>query len=485
MGVSWPTIITITITIGGYLLSIILIPRILFQRRDASATLAWLVSIILMPYIGAFLYFILGRSRLRRRTRKMHRSRNAFEHKLEGLPHWDPACDWTVSHDEMPDLVKKISRVAYCVNQTQLLDGNHVDIYLDTDKAYDEMIAAIGQAKDHVHMMSYIFHNDQAGRRFMDALTAKAKENVEVRLLVDDFGSHDLNSGLTKPLIEAGGRFARFMPVMPFRPHWRPNFRNHRKILIVDGEVGFTGGLNIGDEYQGRKKKFAPWRDCHTCLKGPAVWRLQEAFAEDWFFTVDRDLSDGKYFPDMRPQGQNLVQVVNSGPDQDYETIHAVIFTAICEAQKRIYITTPYFVPDPAVLLALKSASWTGVDVRILVPGKTDHALIQAASRSYFRELLEAGVKIYEHQPGILHAKTMVVDGAWSTVGSANMDIRSFRLNFEINLLISGSNFGAQMESIFENDISQAKPLTLAALDDRSKYMQLKEAVGRMLSPVL
>jgi cardiolipin synthase len=275
------------------------------------------------------------------------------------------------------------------------------------------------------------------------------------------------------------------MPVLPLRPHWRPTLRNHRKILVVDGHVGFTGGLNIGDEYRGRKKKFAPWRDTHVRLEGTAPLRLQEIFLEDWLFATDEDIADAAYFPETPEAANDLVQVLESGPDQDHGTIHAVFFTAISQARRSVYITTPYFVPDLAVLMALKTAAWRGVDVRVLVPGKSDLPLVRLAGRSYYRELLEAGVKIYEHRPGMLHAKTMVVDGAWSTIGSSNMDIRSFRLNFEANVLVFGEAAGKRMEEIFLDDIARAKLVSLEAVRHRPARARFLEAVARVLSPAL
>ena len=483
--IPWGTINTVTTTIGGYLLAFAVIVRVLLQQREASATLAWILIIVFLPYLGVALFFLIGRPRVRRRTRKRLRSRYALERRLGRLPYRDSGCDLVIPESEMAELPRMISRVATCVNDTPPLRGNRTEVFIDADQAYDRMEEAIRSARHHVHMMSYIYRNDRAGRRFRDLLTEKAREGIEVRLLVDAVGSHQLDSGFFLPLQHAGGQYAEFMPVLPLRPTWRPNLRNHRKILVTDGRVGFAGGLNIGDEYQGRKKKYAPWRDTHMRAEGPAAWRLQEIFADDWHFATDEDLIEPRYFPDILPAGEDLIQVVESGPDQPYETIHTVFFTAITEAQERVYITTPYFVPDAAVLLALKAASWRGVDVRVLLPGKSDLKLIQMAGRSYHRELLEAGVKLYEHRPGMLHAKTMVVDGSWATVGSANMDVRSFRLNFEVNLLVSGSSFASQMEEIFKRDIVGARELTLDDMQNKSRPTRFIESICRLLSPVL
>jgi cardiolipin synthase A/B len=486
--IPWHTVVTVVTTVGGYLLAFGLIARIVDQRKEAGATLAWILTIAFLPYLGALLYLLIGRRRFLRKTRKRSQTLDEFRREAESMPHLDPSCPLVLQEADSQDLPGQITRVACAVAETPLLKGNSATVYVETDEAYDRMEEAILGAKHHVHMMSYIFRSDNAGRRFRDLLAEKAKEGVEVRLLVDDVGSHDLDDSFVLLLENAGGKFARFMPVMPFRPTWRPNMRNHRKILVVDGKIGFTGGLNIGDEYQGRKKKFAPWRDTHMRLEGPAVWRLQEVFEEDWVFATDESLKGNAYFHDFgadNPAGGHLVQVVDSGPDMAHETIHAVFFTAITQARKHICITTPYFVPDNAMLLALKAAAWRGVKIKILLPGKSDMKLVRWAGRSFFRELLDAGVELYEHRPGMLHAKTMVVDGNWSTVGSANMDIRSFRLNFEINVLVSGTEFAAEMERIFELDIAKALKITPELMQQESRAQRFLESFCRVLSPVL
>jgi cardiolipin synthase len=483
--ISWSTVLTVATTVGGYVLAFVLIPRIVLSRREAGATLAWVVVIAFLPYLGALLFFLIGRTRVWRRKRRRLRYRNAFLKALDELPYTAAHCGAAQPLPEMPPPSSDIARVAGCTGSSPLLPGNRVEVLIDSNRTYHLMEEAIRSARHHVHMMSYIFRDDEAGRRFRDALAAKAREGVPVRLLVDGVGSHALRWSFVRPILEAGGKFAHFMPVLPLRPHWRPNLRNHRKILVVDGRIGFAGGLNVGDEYRGRKKKFAPWRDTHVRMEGAAVLRLQEIFLEDWFFATDEDVADPQYFREGQPAGGELVQVVASGPDQDHGTIHAVFFTAITQARHRVFITTPYLVPDPAMLMALKSAVWRGVEVRVLVPGKSDLPLVRLAGRSYYRELLEAGVKLYEHRPGILHAKTMVVDGAWSTVGSANMDIRSFRLNFEVNVLVFGETFAREMESIYLDDIARARPVQLESLRHKSRGARFLEAVARVLSPAL
>ncbi len=408
------TIVTVLTTVAGYLIAFALIGRIVDERKEAGATLAWILTIVFVPYLGALLYLLIGRNRFRRRTRRRVRSLGLMHRDGDRPPHQEPDC-FALAPDSSLD--GDIARVALRVTGSQGLDDSFVLV-----------------------------------------------------------------------LENAGGKFARFMPVMPLRPTWRPNLRNHRKILVVDGRVGFCGGLNIGEEYQGRKKKFAPWRDTHMRLEGPAVWRLQEIFCEDWHFAADENLLSRKYYPDFSADGcpgKEMVQVVDSGPDKRYETIRAVFFSAINAARENVYLTTPYFIPGDAMLLALKVASWRGVDVRILLPGKSDLLLVKWAGRSYYRELLEAGIRLYEHRPGILHAKTMAIDGSWTTVGSANLDIRSFRLNFEVNVLISGRAFAARMEEIFASDLEHAHEITTQQMRDEPRLKRFAQSVCRVLSPVL
>ncbi|MEW6263835.1 MAG: cardiolipin synthase [Thermodesulfobacteriota bacterium] len=485
LALPWGYILTVVTTIGGYLLTLVLIPRILLDRRGAEATVAWILLIAFLPYLGAALYYLFGRTRIRRRRRKMARARAAFQESLNRLPEISGLPDDLFDLSVLPKTARALALTAGRLAENAPMPGNRVEVFIDGRPAYESMEEAILTARRHISLMSYIYRPDQTGAHFRDLLAQKAGEGVEVRLLVDSFGAFHLGTSFIKPLIKAGGRFARFSPVLAWRSHWRANLRNHRKILVVDGRVGFTGGLNIGDEYQGRRKRFAPWRDTHLRLEGPAVRDLLEIFAEDWFFASDEDLAYPEHFPEVSPCGPELVQVIGSGPDYDYEIIHQVFFTAINAARKSIYITTPYFVPSPAVLMALKSAVWRGVDVQILLPGRSDMPLVQLAGRSFYEELLEAGIRVYHHRPGILHAKTMVVDGAWCTIGSANMDVRSFKLNFEVNVLVWGESLARRLEEIFRQDLVNAEAISDNYLENRSRGARMAEAVGRALAPVL
>jgi cardiolipin synthase A/B len=485
LNIPWPYVISVATTVLGYLLAFLLIPRILLTRREAGASLAWILVILFLPYLGALSFFVFGRTRVRRKTRKKERYTNAFQRKMNRLPESCNLAESNKKNKLLPGLSMPVAQLVNSISGTSPLTGNAVEVFIETEAAYKQMEDAILAARHHVHFMSYIFREDQAGKRFQKLLIQKAEEGIEVKLLVDGFGAQGLGSSFVKPMIKAGVKFAKFSPVFVLSIHWRPTLRNHRKILICDGTVGFAGGMNIGDEYQGRKKRFAPWRDTHLRVEGPAARQLQVIFSEDWFFATDEDLAEAEYFPDSPAVGNSVVQVVDSGPDKEHAAIHSVFFTAVTEATDRIYITTPYFVPDGAMLLALKSAAWRGLDVRILLPGRSDQRTAKLAARSYYQELIEAGVKIYEHRPGILHAKTMVVDGVWSTVGSANMDIRSFRLNYEVNVLVAGARFAGKMEKIFLQDVYRARLMTTRLLEEKSPAQRLAEGLARIFSPVL
>ena len=480
----WNVLVVVS-TIGGYIVAFALIVRIVEERKEATATLAWVLLIAFVPYLGAILYVTLGRRRFRRRTLRRIWARDRLLAAHWHAPHHDrpQQCAWV--EEEKLDAV---ARLACMVSNEPLLGGNSVDVFISANRAYRCMLEEIDGAERHVHMLSYIFRPDRAGGMFVERLAAAARRGVEVRLLVDAFGSHPLGDEFVRPLVDAGGRFERFMPLWRFRPTYNPHMRNHRKLLVVDGKVGFTGGLNIGEEYQGRKKKYGPWRDTHLRVEGPAVWRLQEVFSEDWHFTTGENLMEEKYyfgFDEGRFPGEQVLQVVDSGPDKPRPSLYGVFFTAVTSATNHVYVTTPYFVPDAALLMALKAAAWRGVDVRLLLPGRSDLPLVTWAGRSFYRELLDAGVRIYEHGPGVLHAKTMVVDGVWATVGSANMDIRSFHLNFEVNVVSSGTQLAEQLERIFREDISRSREITLQGIDAEPRWYKFAASVCRVMSPVL
>ena len=488
----WLVVIEVVV---GYMLAFLTILRIVLQRREPTATLAWVLGIILLPYVGVLLYLLVGRRRLNRQIRKRRARAQVLQPHLERLQEGVAELDLegtTIAemeakhHIDLPDLPEhgELLEVTNRMGCRAPTCGNVVDLLEDPNTKYAEMEKAIQEATDHVHLLYYIYNDDSTGRRFRDLLIEKAKQGVMVRVLTDGVGSYGVDDFMV-PLVEAGGKHAEFLPVSRIGRRWHPNLRNHRKIVVIDGKIGFTGGVNIGDEYTGHKRHVGPWRDTHVRIQGPAVQHLQEVFTEDWFFATGVDLPEERWYPEPTVVGNQIVQIVGSGPDTDTHPIRRIFFTAVTLAKERVYLTTPYFVPDQAMLVALETAALRGVDVRLLLPQRSDMRLVLHAGRSYYEQLLNCGVKIYEYRAGLLHAKSMVVDRGWATVGSANMDIRSFRLNFEVNAVVYGEEFAGQLDALFDRDLAKAHLITLESVQNKKIHNRFVESVARVLSPVL
>ena len=463
---------------------------ILFEKRSPVATLAWILSLVALPYVGFVLFFFFGPRRIVRKRLKHKRARGKFA--AQNLPPWvAPAVEADERVQQLVQLgVKSGEPPADACTEARILHSAEV--------TYDTILDAIATAKHHIHVAYYIFDARRSGMRVRDALIAKAKEGVTVRLLVDGVGS-SLGRKFLKPMHEAGIKFARFNPVALSRLRSRIDFRNHRKIVVVDGCVGFTGGINIADEYleaevegtappprtkKGRELQ-GPWRDTHLMLRGDVVRWLQLVFLDDWFYATGFVPREKEYFPPPSGQGDDLVQVIASGPDRDYEVIQKMYFAAIATARQRVFVTTPYFVPDDAVLTALTTAALRGVDVRILVPRRSDSLVVTAAARSYYDPILAAGGRIYEYQPTMIHAKTLLVDDFFAAVGTANMDNRSFRLNFEVTAVMYGAVHAEELAEAFRKDLRVSKEIKAQARKKIPFHWRFLEAGARVLSPLL
>ncbi|OIP32761.1 MAG: cardiolipin synthase [Deltaproteobacteria bacterium CG2_30_63_29] len=466
---------------------IVLSVWIVLEKRRPTSTLAWILVLIALPWLGLLFYLVFGRRRLKRRAAIRTQSRAAVRAEIpldENTVHAHLSDQIVVSSFETQNqLISLATRNA----EAPVTVGNSVQILCNAEETYPELFAAIAAAKEFVHVEYYIVQPDSAGARLRDLLQQKAELGVSVRFLFDGVGSIGIDDTWLDPLLNAGAECEVFLPLrlprVPSRPRW--NFRNHRKLVVVDGEVGFTGGLNIGEEYEGKTKRLGFWRDTHLKIVGPAVRSLERIFHEDWYYATNKLITGREYFPAPGKAGDDLVQIIPSGPDREWESIHLQMFQAIATARNRCFITTPYFVPDEAIRVALVAAALRGVNVRLLVPSKSDLRLVLWAGRSYYGELLRAGVRIFEYQKGFLHAKTLVVDGNFATVGSANMDIRSFRLNFELNAFVYSPRFSAQAEAIFEKDLEDATELTLEQYVGSSLGYRLAAAYARLMSPLL
>lgn len=377
------------------------------------------------------------------------------------------------------------------ISDSPLVAGNKVQLLQDGPQTYRAMLAAIAAARDHINMETYILEDDEAGQRFADALIDRQRAGIQVNLIVDAVGTLGTPPTFFDRLRTAGIRVLVFNPVNPLtaKAGWDVNQRDHRKLLIIDGKTAFLGGINISSVYSGgsfaqsardRPDQKLPWRDTDLQIDGPVVAEVQKLFIDTWAKQKGPPLAGSRYFPALKPQGSEVVHAIAGSPDEPYSLIYATLISAIDAAEKEVLLTNAYFVPDPQLIASLKGAVGRGVDVRIILPAATDSALVFNAGRSYYEELLRSGIKIYERQNALLHAKTALVDGVWSTVGSTNLDWRSFLHNQELNAVVLGEGFGQRMRAAFDADLAASLPITLAQWEQRSPVQRLKETFGRL-----
>ncbi len=451
---------------------------VLNSKRETMSAIAWSLTVILLPFLGALLFFIFGSQSIARPIAR-RKNRNSNYKRIAGTLDGKPA-------DDVPSRWDNLAKLAYHGEGMPVTSGNAVNLYHVGIDAYEAMLEAIRTAKHHVHMQFFIIRSDESGTRFIDALSQCVKRGVEVRLIYDSIGSYNLSSRLLRGLQDAGGEVASFLPLLNPLHRFRINLRNHRKILVVDGRVGFTGGLNIGDEYLGKHPKFGPWRDTHMRVKGPAVHGLQRIFLEDWYFATEKAVLGATYFPKLKkPPGTSLVQVVHSGPDSEYKAIRETYFAAILNARKRVWIASPYFVPDAGIRDAMMLAARVGVDVRFLGLFRPDKWLPYLAARFYWDDVIAAGVKVYQYTPGMMHSKYVLIDGEWASVGSANLDNRSLLLNYEANCQLFDEQLVAELEREFLNDLSVSVRIDPAVYASRPFFSQVAENGCRLFSPIL
>jgi len=456
------------------------IPWILAIKHDSTAAVSWCLAVLLMPLFGALLFVVFGYTYVHRPLRRKRRHREGFRQR--SAPPLSPQERRIAEAAEYG--YQGLGSLALKLGAFPVRSGNEITTFHDTRQAHQTMIDAIDAAEHHVHVQFYIVQSDSTGRGLIDLLARKARDGVEVRLLYDAIGSWTLKGRLLRPLVEAGGRCAAFLGLHPLR---RPviNLRNHRKIVVVDGRVAFTGGMNIGDEYLGKVRRFGQWRDTQLRLAGPAVADLQRIFIEDWDFACAEFLEDKRYTPNGQPAGDAVVQIVDSGPDQEINSIRELIFAAITSARQYLWISSPYLVPDLGIRDALNLAARRGVDVRLIGPSITDHFLTKWASRFYWTDLMAEGVKLFLYQDGMMHAKMMIVDGRWGWAGTANLDPRSLKLNFENICVYHSREHVAQLQTAYERDLSASKRVEPRQFAARPAWEKLLENGCRLFSPAL
>lgn len=466
-------------------LALIAVVSVLRGRKEPMAMLAWVLAVVEVPFVGTALYYLLGANPVQRRFR---RRRRRIAHRVANFNR--RAAARARSSEEaiqarLPEDLVAVERIGRRLGDMPATEGNDVHVYDDADQIYAALEEAIRSARHHVHLEYYIWQPDETGRQFRDLLVEKARQGVECRLLLDAVGCFRLRKSFTRPLLDAGVELAWFLPVRPLRRRWSPHLRNHRKIAVIDGHTAFVGSQNIGDEYRGRLKRLSPWYDSHMRIRGSAALFLQQTFAEDWTFAARRDLSEEVYFPEPPASGGSIVQVLPTGPDQGVGTLEKLLFGALESARSNIRIATPYFVPSHAVCLAIAHARQRGVHVRIVLPSRTDMRLVLWAARSFYQELLEGGVEIYEFDRGMLHSKIMTVDDRWCMLGSANMDVRSFRLNFEVTALVYDQQVATTLARSVDERCRHARRITLRDAAARTIRQQLIEGMARLFAPLL
>ena len=461
------------------------IPHLLLLNKRPTATLAWLWAILLFPVVGPALYLMIGSEQIKRariRRRRNFRGKGRFASGESTATRGKHSAS---DPDSLPAEAQRLFRSLAAITQLPLSTARSLRILRKAPAFYSALHEDIRNAKDHVHIETYIWREDEVGRELLDLLIATARRGVTVRVLVDELGSLYLHESYFRPLVEAGGQFSWCHTLSPLRSRYSFNLRNHRKLQIIDGGIAYVGGMNFGREYLGRDPVDGDWGDVQIRVEGSVVAVLQEIFAEDWFFGTGRDDIRDKSDASRAAAEDIFVQVLRGGPDEEDHPMLRVNMELFASARSRLWIGTGYFVPGEIMQTALQVAAARGVDVRLLISRKSQHPLLVKAGRSYYDALLRQGIKIYEYDKGIEHSKYTVIDSDWATVGSCNLDERSLRLNFELSVLARCPATNAEMARIFEATTAQARLIDREEFARRPYLERLAESALRPMSPVL
>jgi cardiolipin synthase len=465
------------IVAASYVCGTIAAIEAVMTARTAQGAIAWAVALVSMPLLAVPAYLVLGRSKFEGTAAAYQQRKQEIDALVARIR--ENLRPWSVDPAE-----QGVYRAVQKLSGMDLTHGNQVDLLVNGQATFDSILAGIAGARQYALVQFYMFHDDGLGRRMQQALIERARAGVRVYMLYDEVGS----KGLPKPYLDAlqaaGVQASAFKPTQGPRNRFQLNFRNHRKMVVVDGETGWVGGHNVGDEYLGLDPEMTPWRDTHVRIVGPAVLQLQAAIAGDWYWAT-RTIPELNWEPRAAADSDQRVMIVLSAPTRQLETAGLLFVTALNSARHRIWISAPYFVPDEAVTKALQLAALRGVDVRILTTGKGDSLAVFLAAFHYIQELRDLGIRFYAYQPGFLHEKVMLVDDEVSTVGTANFDNRSFRLNFEVTAVVVDRGFAAAMKAMFEDDFAHAQAIDPAEFDRKPFWWRLGVNLSRLASPVL
>ncbi|PHN04845.1 cardiolipin synthase [Flavilitoribacter nigricans] len=480
-----------TLLFIAYILATIgVVLNLLISGARPTKTMAWLLVVIVLPVLGIILYLVFGVNRRKYKFYKIKEAQKVKKYlsRVDGFyeDHFTEQAILPENRDiyrKTPELISKNCRfLPYPDNKAKILRNGPA--------TFDAIFDALEKAETFIHIQYYIFEEGELTDRMMKIFKEKAKAGVEIRLLYDGVGSQFLSNKYTNQLQELGGNHSCFLPIANMRPTSTLNYRNHRKIIIVDGKIGFTGGINVTDKYiRSDAGPLGIWHDMHLQLEGPIVNSLQAVFVTDWNFATEReengDLLKDKYFPKSEPKGDAVAQIVASGPDSDFSSIRQEYFSLITQADDYVYITNSYVIPGEAILTALQTAALSGVDVRLIIPETSDSVVVKWGVRSYFEEMLRAGVRIYLYKDNFLHSKTLVADDEVISIGTANFDLRSFEQNFEVNALVYNESLAKELKSYFMEDIENCEELKLEEFKERPVGDKIKEGIAKIFSPIL
>ncbi len=465
------------------LLAILASGHAVLYKRDSRSAIAWVGFIWLVPLVGAVSYFLFAINRVRRRATLL---RSNLERYRAHPTHAE--CSPEDLHHHLPGHtghLQMLARVVDKVVERPLLPANSIQPLCNGDEAFPAMLEAIRQAKRSISLMTYIFDRDEVGLAFSHALGEATRRGVEVRVLIDAAGTRYSWPTILRALRADGVRYARFLPLLSLGRILAMNLRTHRKILVSDGHLGFTGGLNLRIGHCLEKKPRSPVQDLHFRVRGPIVTQMQEAFADDWLFTTGESLRGDQWFPKPEAAGEVLARAVIDGPDEDFEKLRWTLLGALSIARYSVQIVTPYFLPDRAIVSALNVAAMRGVRVDLVLPSENNLPFVHWASEAMWWQVLEHGCNLWLSPPPFDHTKLMIVDGCWVLLGSANWDSRSLRLNFEFNLECYDVKLAERLGKLFERKRQSARPITLADVDARSLPVRLRDGIARLATPYL
>ncbi len=449
---------------------------VISENRNPLKTISWVLVLLLLPLVGLIIYYFFGEDSRKQRliSHKMYKKLNR---RSIGRKELMETLNPPVEHKGLVSLLNRLKA-------SPLYGGTNITFYSDGVSKFEALFEELEKAEKHIHIQYYIFLDDEIGSKTRDILVRKASEGVEVRLIYDDVGSWKAKRNFFKDMQTCGVEVQPFLKVAFKILTSRVNYRNHRKIVVIDGKVGFVGGMNVADRYI-KGVNNGIWRDSHIKVEGKAVAGLQTSFLIDWYSSRKEFLASDSYYPILENKGDNLMQLVTSGPVGQFKDIHLGMLQAITNAKECVYIQTPYFVPTDSLLLAIQMAAMRGVDVRLMLPRHSDTTFVHIASMSFLKEVLDAKVNVFFFEAGFLHSKLMVIDSSLTITGSANMDVRSFEHNFEIDAFIYNEETCNKAKEIFFRDIEQSTLLTIEEWEKRSRIEKFKESVTRLFSPLL